>query len=67
MKLAAMDMSNKEIGETLFISLPTVKMHRGNAFMKLGVKGALEAYWLLETIGIVEKGRRPAFRNGGGE
>ena len=66
-KLAAMDMSNKEIGETLFISLPTVKMHRGNAFLKLGVKGALEAYWLLETIGVVEKGRRPVYKNGGVE
>ena len=58
-KLAAMDKSNKEIGEALCISLPTVKMHRGNAFVKLGVKGALEAYWLLETIGVVEKGGRP--------
>lgn len=59
-KLAAMDKSNKEIGDTLCISLPTVKMHRSNAFLKLGVKGALEAYWLLETIGVVEKGGRPA-------
>lgn len=55
-KLAAMDMSNKDIGEKLFISLPTVKMHRGNAFTKLGVKSALEVYWMLETIGVVEKG-----------
>lgn len=59
-KLAAMDKSNKEIGDTLCISLPTVKMHRSNAFLKLGVKGALEAYWLLETIGVVEKGGCPA-------
>lgn len=59
-KLAAMDKSNKEIGDTLCISLPTVKMHRSNAFLKLGVKGALEAYWLLETISVVEKGGRPA-------
>ena len=55
-KLAAMDMSNKDIGEKLFISLPTVKMHRSSAFTKLGVKSALEAYWMLETIGVVEKG-----------
>ena len=52
-KLAAMDMSNKDIGEKLFISLPTVKMHRSSAFTKLGVKSALEAYWMLETIGVV--------------
>ena len=44
------------IGEKLFISLPTVKMHRSSAFTKLGVKSALEAYWMLETIGVVEKG-----------
>ena len=44
-KLAAMDMSNKDIGEKLFISLPTVKMHRSSAFTKLGVKSALEAYF----------------------
>ena len=43
-KLATMDMSNK------------VKMHRSSAFTKLGVKSALEAYWMLETIGVVEKG-----------
>lgn len=55
-KLAAMDMSNKDIGEKLFISLPTVKMHLSSAFTKLGVKSALEAYWMLETIGVVEKG-----------
>lgn len=42
--------------EKLFISLPTVKMHRSSAFTKLGVKSALEAYWMLETIGVVEKG-----------
>ena len=51
-----MDMSNKDTGEKLFISLPTVKMHRSSAFTKLGVKSALEAYWMLETIGVVEKG-----------
>lgn len=66
-RLAALDLSNKEIGEKLFISVPTVKMHRGNAFEKLSVKGALEAYWLLETIGVVEKGRRPNFGSRGGE
>ncbi len=58
-KLAAMDASNKEIGERLFISVSTVKMHRASACAKLGVKSALEAYWLLETIGEVKKGCPP--------
>lgn len=58
-KLAAMDMSNKDIGEKLFISLSTVKMHRSSAFIKLGVKSALEAYWMLESIGVVEKAAGP--------
>ena len=57
-KLAAMDMSNKDIGEKLFISLSTVKMHRSSAFIKLGVS-ALEAYWMLESIGVVEKAAGP--------
>ena len=57
-RLAALDRSNKVIGEELGISLPTVKMHRGNGFQKLGVRGALEAFWLLESIGVVEKGGR---------
>ena len=30
--------------------------NRSSAFTKLGVKSALEAYWMLETIGVVEKG-----------
>lgn len=57
-RLAALDRSNKVIGEELGISLPTVKMLRGNGFQKLGVRGALEVFWLLESIGVVEKGGR---------
>ena len=52
--LAAVDTPNKIIGEKLSIGEATVKMHRANAFAKLGVKGALEAYRLLSRIGILK-------------
>lgn len=32
-----------------------MKMHRGNAFAKLGVQNALEAYHRLEGLGLFEK------------
>lgn len=39
--------TNKAIGASLGIGVETVKMHRANAFGKLGVQSALEAYqWL---------------------
>ena len=38
------------------VVLQTVIFGSGSAFTKLGVKSALEAYWMLETIGVVEKG-----------
>ena len=52
--LAASDTPNRAIGEKLSIGEATVKMHRANAFAKLGVKGALEAYRLLTRIGILK-------------
>lgn len=54
--LAALDTANKEIAARLAISEPTVKMHRANAFAKLGVKSALEAYRLLEAMGKISAG-----------
>lgn len=57
---AAVDMPNKVIARELGIAEPTVKMHRGNAFAKLGVKSALEAYRALERLGIRVDGAEPA-------
>lgn len=57
---AAVDMPNKVIARELGIAEPTVKMHRGNAFAKLGVKSALEAYRALERLGIRVDGDEPA-------
>ena len=36
------------------IGVVTVKMHRGNAFAKIGAQGALEAYKWLEAAGLTE-------------
>ena len=54
-ELAAFDTANKAIAQALGISEPTVKMHRANAFAKLGVKSPLEAYRLLTVLGIIRE------------
>lgn len=51
-RLAAFDTPNKVIARELGIAEPTVKMHRANAFAKLGVKSPLEAYRCLEHLGV---------------
>ncbi len=52
---AALDTPNKVIAAELSISEPTVKMHRANAFAKLGVKSPLEAYRLLSAHGLIRE------------
>ena len=47
---AARGKTNKEIAAALGIGVETVKMHRANAFGKLGLQGALEAYRWLEGL-----------------
>ena len=54
--LAARDAANKEIARELGIAEATVKMHRANAFAKLGVKSPLEAHLALERLGIISAG-----------
>ena len=48
--MAANGLSNKDMGERLGLSPETVKMHRANAFGKIGVRSALEAYQWLENV-----------------
>ena len=43
LKLAAKGISNKDIGEKLFVSPRTVQVHLGNIFHKLGVASRTEA------------------------
>lgn len=50
--LTAKGRSNKEICEILNIALPTVKMHRANAFDKLDVHSSIEALKMYESLGI---------------
>ena len=52
--LAARGLANKDIADQLNIGVVTVKMHRGNAFAKIGAQGALEAYKWLEAAGLAE-------------
>ena len=47
--LAAKGLTNKDIGAALGIGAETVKMHRANAYGKLNVQSALEAYRWLEN------------------
>lgn len=51
---------NKGIAETLGIGVETVKMHRANAFAKLGLTSALDAYRWLERLGLVRGGGKAA-------
>ena len=48
--LAAKGLSNKEAAEVLGIGAETVKMHKANAYAKLGVQSSLEAYQWLENL-----------------
>lgn len=52
---AALGLSNKEIGEKLGIGAETAKMHRANAFAKIDVRSALEAYRWLLACGILRE------------
>jgi two-component system response regulator TtrR len=48
--MVAEGIPNKDISEKLAISLPTVKMHRANAFDKMQVHSSTEALLLLRRI-----------------
>ena len=48
--LAAEGLTNKDVAERLGIGAETVKMHKANAYAKLGVASALDAYRWLENL-----------------
>lgn len=48
--LAAEGFTNKDVAERLGIGAETVKMHKANAYAKLGVASALDAYRWLENL-----------------
>ncbi len=53
--LAANGKTNKEISQLLDIAVPTVKMHRANAFDKLDVHSSVEALKMFESLGLSER------------
>ncbi len=57
-RLVAQGLLNKQIGDKLGISLPTVKLHRGNAAKKLGVRSAVAMAKALESAGLLSEGGR---------
>lgn len=57
-RLVAQGLLNKQIGDKLGISLPTVKLHRGNAAKKLGVRSAVAMTKALEAAGLLSDGGR---------
>ena len=57
-RLVAQGLLNKQIGDKLGISLPNVKLHRGNAAKKLGVRSAVAMAKALEAAGLLSDGGR---------
>lgn len=53
--LIAEGMTNREIGEALFISDKTVGVHVGNILAKLGVSGRVEAATVAVRLGLTER------------
>ncbi len=54
-RLAASGKTNKEISQLLNIALPTVKMHRSNAFEKLNIHSSVDALKMFEALGLAGK------------
>jgi LuxR family maltose regulon positive regulatory protein len=53
LELLADGLTNPEIGQRLFISLPTVKSHTRNIYGKLGVHTRTDAVARARTLGIL--------------
>ena len=54
--LIAEGLSNQEIAQRLFISLPTVKWHTGNIYGKLGVRNRTQAVIQARSLGLLPLG-----------
>jgi DNA-binding NarL/FixJ family response regulator len=59
LRLLADGLTNREIGERLFISQKTVGAHVAHVFEKLGVHSRLEAAVRAQQLGVVERAPSP--------
>ena len=55
--LMAAGLTNREIAETLFISVETVKKHTGSIYAKLGVDHRTQAVARARELGILDDSR----------
>jgi LuxR family maltose regulon positive regulatory protein len=53
LELLAQGLSNREIGQRLFISLPTVKSHTSSIYGELGVHSRDEAVARARALGLL--------------
>ncbi|MBN1836465.1 MAG: hypothetical protein JW820_11485 [Spirochaetales bacterium] len=53
LRLLAQGLSNKQVADRLFISLPTVKWHTSNIYAKLGVPNRTRAAARARSIGLI--------------
>jgi LuxR family maltose regulon positive regulatory protein len=56
LKLIEAGLSNQEIAQRLFISLPTVKWHTSNIYSKLGVRSRTQSLIQARSLGILPAG-----------
>ena len=59
LRLMATDLSNREIGERLFLSPNTIRSHRRALYSKLGVHSRTEAIARATTLGLLEQTESP--------
>jgi DNA-binding NarL/FixJ family response regulator len=60
LKLVARGLSNRQIGDTLFLTDATVKTHLAHVYAKLGVRDRVQAVVLAYETGLVRPGALPA-------
>lgn len=54
LKLLSQGLTNKEISETLFTSVETIKTHRKNIYKKLNISSTIEAVKIASIIELIE-------------
>jgi ATP/maltotriose-dependent transcriptional regulator MalT len=59
LRLLATGMSNREIGEALFITVGTVKWHTNHIYSKLGVKNRGEAVARARELRLISNSTHP--------